>query len=211
MDCLGVCDFIRGFYRHSDLSRAVVSDAERTAQADAVRSAAIATEEETSPESFMGKWSSYIAMQHDVMVQNPNLYIERRSEAARRQAGYELAAMGIGTVKVHNSELIPFPAPIRAREEFSIWARKSCTALYVSPAIIACFLACQNMWLSKTITIFQGICLLVAILSVIYQQKSSAKNVGLFYLVDELEQSLSNEKRQFRQECFEFYEELARQ
>ena len=67
------------------------------------------------------------------------------------------------------------------------------------------------MWLSKTITIFQGICLLVAILSVIYQQKSSAKNVGLFYLVDELEQSLSNEKRKIRQECFEFYEELARQ
>ena len=154
------------------------------------------------------QYHAYIVMQHELMVENPKLYSERGEEAARHHSGYELAAMGMGTLKIHNSELIPFPAPIKKREDFAKWSRNACTTLYLAPAIVAGVLLCWNMWVTKSFTLFQGVCMVVSVSAVINQQRASAKNSGLFYLIDSLENSISEEKRIFRNECFDFYENM---
>lgn len=159
--------------------------------------------------ALAGPNHAYIVMQHKLMVENPKLYNERGQEAARRHAGYEMAAMGMGRIDVHNSELIPFPSPMQEREKFAKWTRNACNALYLSPAIVAVILMFWNLSAAQNFTLFQGVCLVITIASIVYRNSASSGRSGLYHLVDSIEWSVSEQQRLFRAECFEFYETLA--
>jgi hypothetical protein len=125
------------------------------------------------------------------MRDNPEICRARGAGQAMKDL---MARFGLGEVRVHNSELIPLPEPIRRDEEFCRRLKTGFYFIYMVPGMAAVIWALIDMRRVHEVNWWQCFLADMAWINLKYALRCGAREFGLFYITAKWAAFIDREK-----------------
>jgi hypothetical protein len=153
----------------------------------------------------MSKYKSYILAQFELMRDDPEVCSARGMSAA---SNHPMAQFGIG-VRIHNSELVPLPEPIRRDQEFCERLKVGFGFLYMIPGLLGLAYAVPDMVCNEAVGLRQVSLAAIAWINLWYVLRCASRGHGLFYIVEKWQCAIESERAIFKKECRQLFDDLA--